>query len=58
MTLQCENPFVDDYYFTVYNQKKERAADGDGSDDQVLFLKIDLTCYELLAANGLRSLRI
>merc|ERR1719245_1981689 len=32
--LKCENPFVDDYYFTVYNQKKERAADGDGSDDQ------------------------
>ena len=43
MTLQCENPFVDDYYFTVYNQKKERAADGDGSDDQVMLLKIDLT---------------
>ncbi len=21
--LKCENPFVDDYYFTVYNQKKE-----------------------------------
>ena len=36
MTSQCENPFVDDYYFTVYNQKKERAAEsGDGSDDQV-----------------------
>ena len=36
--LKCENPFVDDYYFTVYNQKKERAEsglDGDGSEDQV-----------------------
>jgi len=33
--LKCENPFVDDYYFTVYNQKKERAeADGEGSEDQ------------------------
>ena len=39
---------MDDYYFTVYNQKKERAAesganDGDGSDDQVMILIIDLT---------------
>ncbi len=24
--LKCENPFVDDYYFTVYNQKKEAAV--------------------------------
>ena len=32
--LQCENPFVDDYYFTVYNQKKEREAAGDGDADQ------------------------
>ena len=39
--LKCENPFVDAFYFTVYNQKKERAADGDGSDDQVLLLIID-----------------
>merc|ERR1719188_2379625 len=32
--LKCENPFVDDYYFTVYNQKKEREAAGDGDADQ------------------------
>ena len=43
MTSQCENPFVDDYYFTVYNQKKERAADGDGSDDQVMIWIKDQT---------------
>ncbi|XP_071747329.1 uncharacterized protein [Lepeophtheirus salmonis] len=24
--LKCENPFVDDYYFTVYNQKKKLEA--------------------------------
>ena len=23
--LKCENPFLDDYYYTVFNQKKELA---------------------------------
>lgn len=35
--LKCENPFVDDYYYTVFNQKKEMAAqarESEGNNNQ------------------------
>ena len=27
--LKCENPFLDDYYYTVFNQKKDLAEAAD-----------------------------
>ena len=34
--LKCENPFVDDYYYTVFNQKREQPDQEEEDDDQDL----------------------
>lgn len=52
--LKCENPFIDDYYYTVYNQKKQMGGDGhvggdeDEEEEEQLQLKRDEEGPQLL----------
>jgi hypothetical protein len=35
--LKCENPFLDDYYYTIFNQKRNASEQDTKSDTKIMY---------------------